>query len=708
MVKLCMRDKGLISIKNVKQLESATNCIIPDQERDDLQKIIDKYPVRLSKHVIRQIQKSEKIAYQYMPFIGELDTAGLENTWVGAFHDGVLEQMYPNRVIFLINMTCPVYCRFCFRKHKDLRNAEPPVTSDIKAAVSYVERHRLIKEILITGGDPFLNKKNLKTSINGLMQIGHVQTLRLATRSISYFPDLFLNNNRYWMGFLIEKNRELQHHGKTIEIATHFIHPHEISPQSLEIISQFVTNGIVVYIQTPLLHNCNDTGPELKELFQTLRGAGAQMHYIFMPCSPIHGNKQYTTPVSKGFLMADYLRAHLSDRAVPKICTATSIGKIDWFTSGWAVEKDKNQDDFIWIRTPYSHDYFHDIALFTKNMDNIRTNNEGTLDVQFMGKIGNDSFFLGKRDKKKHDNCFNIKKRDIKVLKLKLLDEKQFCYSIVNTGYQGVQRLHETRVQIDENFLDTGFDYINSDGKITDILINSQNDICGLIKKIAKAVKSRLKSYNVNSIRILSRQFIESPQVFTDSVIHKLAALNKLKPEQSLKLEMELWFIMPDGITKSHGILSQKLKNSGITTYCNVPLLGGINDNPALIVDIAHSLRENRIEFHHLYLAGTAIQEKWNLTHPVYMDNVIDIASDIRRECSGREIPKYIILTALGEVDYGLTSLFVKDKFKKKELKLQLNCFNTAYFKGMDNNFRYPEGVVSDKSRPIININGLA
>ncbi|MBE9543529.1 MAG: radical SAM protein, partial [Proteobacteria bacterium] len=386
-----------ISVKTVDHLEKVANIKLPETDRADMQKVIDTYPARLSMHTIRQMRVSGDVAYQYLPFTQELDVAGHTNTWIGQFHQGLLEQMYQNRVIFLLNMSCPVYCRFCFRKHKDSRNETNPTPADVKKAVAHVKNSPAIKEIVITGGDPFMNRANMAAAIDGLMEIDHVQTLRLATRSIAYYPHLFLSDDAERLGYLKRKNLELQERGKRMEVATHFIHPDEISPQSLMIISELVKSGIAVYVQTPFLNNCNDTGPELVRLFSLLRGAGAELHYLYIPCSPIHGNSIYWTPISKGIAVGNYLRAHLSDRVIPRINTATPIGKMDWHTSGWAVEPVAGNDNFMWIRTPYTPDYFKQFAPLSNEMENIRVNEEGTIDIHYMAQIGDESLFLGAR-----------------------------------------------------------------------------------------------------------------------------------------------------------------------------------------------------------------------------------------------------------------------------------------------------------------------
>ena len=275
-----------ISIKTTEQLEKVANISIPEADRDDMQKVLETYPVRLSMHTVRQMRVSGHVAYQYLPFVEELDDIGHTNTWIGQFHQGLLEQMYQNRVIFLLNMSCPVYCRFCFRKHKESRNETNPRAADVKRAVAHVAVSPAIKEIVITGGDPFMNRSNMAAAIDGLMTIDHVQTLRLATRSIAYYPHLFLADDGELLAYLKSKNLELQQHGKRMEIATHFIHPDEISPQSLAIITDLVKNGIAVYVQTPFLKDCNDQGPELVRLFSLLRGAGAEVALHLHPVQP--------------------------------------------------------------------------------------------------------------------------------------------------------------------------------------------------------------------------------------------------------------------------------------------------------------------------------------------------------------------------------------------------------------------------------------
>lgn len=705
---------GYISIKQAGQLEEEANLHIPEDRQADLQKVIEKYPVRLSRHTIRQMMVSTDVAYQYMPFVEELDSAGFVNTWIGQFHDGLLEQMYQNRVIFLLNMSCPVYCRFCFRKHKDSRNEANPTPSDVARAVAHVANSPAVKEIVITGGDPFLNRKNMAAAIDGLAEVAHVQALRLATRSVAYYPDLFLKNENEYLHYLKEKKSMLAGKGKRMELATHFIHPDEVSPESLDIISDLVRSGVAVYIQTPFLSGCNDEGPELVKLFRLLRGAGGEMHYIYIPCSPIHGNSIYWKPLSGGIDTAGYLRAHLSDRAIPSICTATPIGKMDWFSSGWAVEKVADNENFLWLRTPYTLDFFKPFAPL-KDLSNMRLNSHGTLDIQYMAQIGNEDYLLGERPAKTAPKNTPASADEIRALAAELTEQRQTARSIVNTGVDSVFRLHETRAEIGPDAGDPQLAYIQSDDRITDVVISCSGDVPGgpdVIDHLHEtgAVVARLREMDhVTAVRLRCPTFSTHPAAWSRNVINRLTDLNRLSVTRPLRLEIEAWFILPGQVTPAHRHLVRRLNDRGITVYCNVPLLGGVNDNDELMHRLAYEIRSAGMEFHHVYVGGLPVQEKWNRSRPVDSYDVVDIATRVRREGSGREIPRYIFFTPLGEADYGLTSSFVRDPAlgNDQPVKIKLGCYDLSYYKGMDAGFELPDGTGLDGDCPVVSVAGM-
>lgn len=709
----------IFEVKTVKRLENLCNIVVPPEERDSLQQVIDLYPVRLSTHAIRQMFISPGVACQYLPFVDELNPEGLVHTWVGQFFRGIIEQMYQNRVIFMLNMNCPVYCRFCFRKHKECRNQKAPKKKHVMQALLYIKNNPGIKEVLLTGGDPFMNKPTLIGSINGLLRIKHVQTLRIATRSISYYPDIFYSRNSFWLKFLKTKALELQQKGKNLEIGTHFIHPDEVSLQSLDVISELVQSGIPVYVQTPFLNECNDDPEALMKLFKPLRAAGAEMHYIFIPCSPIQGNRRFKTPISTALTIAQKLRAHLSDRAIPRMCTATATGKIDWNASGWAVERDKKDPQFLWLRTPYTLDYFESFAPILQLSKMTRINNEGTIDVKFMADIGDERFLPGERESKvasisfdeKAEQTKNTTGKSLLHLQEKVLADQRMPDHLLQTGSASLFRINKTRVEIDcqatDDHMAFNLDYIRKDESITDVLISSQKDCIDALFRVGKIVHELHNINHVRAIRLRSLKFNYSPELYSPLVIKRLAAFNNLSIINPKRLEIETQFLHSSEFHPEHKGIINSLRLKGITVYNNTPLLSFINDSGPEIQKIAYLCRAYGIEFHHLYIAGLPIQNYWSNRYPIYVNQIIDIASFVRKYGSGREIPRYIVRTGLGEVDYSVVPHFFTGD-EEGNVRVKLSAYSGEYYRKIDPTFVFPENVSTDEEgNPIVPVEGL-
>ncbi|HSO18372.1 MAG TPA: lysine 2,3-aminomutase, partial [Desulfosarcina sp.] len=187
--------------------------------------------------------------------------------------------------------------------------------------------------------------------------------------------------------------------------------------------------------------------------------------------------------------------------------------------------------------------------------------------------------------------------------------------------------------------------------------------------------------------------------------VDTLGGLNKLTIVNPLRLEIETQFIEADQLQPIHARLARQFGNKGITVYNNTPLLGRINDTPDAIHRLAYACREAGIEFHHLYVAGLPVQDRWNPDNPVALYDVVDIATRVRREGSGREVPRYIIRTVLGEVDFGLSSTIVGEG---DCLSVKLLPYDLAYFKALSEDFHWPENVSEDgEGRPVVSVNGL-
>ena len=693
-----------MAIRSAAQVEKW----VPGKTEKRLDQVLSEYPVRLSHHVIRQSMVSNPVAAQYLPFDGELDGCGHDATFEGHFKTGVVEQMYQNRMIFLLTMQCPVYCRFCFRKHKDLRHEACPTIDEIQAAVAQVQNNPNIKEVLVTGGEPLYHRLNLAVTLQGLMEVDHLDVIRIATRSVSYYPQLFLDNGGELLDYLLEYQGECRQRGKRIEIGLHFLHAHEISVQSLEVISKLVHGGIKVYLQTPFLTDVNAEGKPLSRLFSQLRRAGVEIYYIFTPCHPIHGTRRYWSDISTAIQAQTYLRAHLSDRAVPKLCTATSLGKIEWNSSGWIVDTDGDDPRNIWIRTPYTQEYFRDFIQDAEALPHVRENAEGTLDVQMMASPGEEisGINLSPGPELSIQRSLGDKgaKAPVQTLPEDILTRENSLSALVPGAIaveKGVYRTHKTRVDMD---LAEEFDlsYVKDHPKVTDIVLHGVDPKDpSALEELVEKVKS---IEHIQALRLCCPDFWRETDLWSWDWIDQILEWQDTSVTTPFRVELETWWLTPDQLGEEQILTAREWAGTGIDIYANVPLISGVNDSPETIRSLAHGFRRGEMDFHHLYVAGLSLQNQWNAEHPMEASSIIDIASDIRQFCSGREIPLYIIRTPLGEVDFGLGTTLVQGE---EGWEVSLPPYTMEYYGKICLDFALPPGAREEDRMLYIPVQGV-
>ena len=98
------------------------------------------------------------IRLQALPRTDELvDDIGLVDPLAEVPQSPVPEvvHMYPDRVAFCVAQLCPVYCRYCFRKRRDEEVGLHFNPRIIQNGIDYIASNKAIRDVLVTGGDPF-------------------------------------------------------------------------------------------------------------------------------------------------------------------------------------------------------------------------------------------------------------------------------------------------------------------------------------------------------------------------------------------------------------------------------------------------------------------------------------------------------------------------------------------------------------------------
>lgn len=242
-----------------------------------------------------------------------------ENRKTGEVRPECIARQYHDRIAFLVTDVCSMYCRHCFRKElvvdRDLQ-----FRFDMDEGLQWIQEHPEIRDVLITGGDPFvLSDDKLEHLISRLREIPHLQMIRFGTRTPISLPHRITPSLRKILS---------GRHRVPIWINTQCNHPKEITENTAQAVYDLLCCGVNVGNQAVLLKGINDDVETFRELHQKLLTVRIRPYYVFY-CEPAPGIDHFRTPVEKGAeLIRDAIRGHTTGLAQPMYVVATRIGKI--------------------------------------------------------------------------------------------------------------------------------------------------------------------------------------------------------------------------------------------------------------------------------------------------------------------------------------------------------------------------------------------
>ncbi len=217
-----------------------------------------------------------------------------------------LVHRYPDRVLFLVNEMCAMYCRYCTRSRMvgDGNHTIRPSTHE--AAFDYIRSNKKIRDVLISGGDPLtLGDGMLEYIIKTVKAIPHVEFVRIGTRIPVTLPQRVTPE----LVSMLKKYSPLW-------MSIHFNHPKEITPRVKLACNMLADSGIPMGSQTVLLKGVNDRVHIMRKLVHELLKIRVRPYYIYQ-CDPILGSSHFRTKVSVGINIIEKLRGHTTGYAVP-------------------------------------------------------------------------------------------------------------------------------------------------------------------------------------------------------------------------------------------------------------------------------------------------------------------------------------------------------------------------------------------------------
>lgn len=216
-----------------------------------------------------------------------------------------LVHRYPDRALLLATNNCATFCRYCTRR-RIVGQLEEINLSDLEPAFEYLRKNRLIRDVLISGGDPLtLSTEKLETILQEIRAIKHIEIIRIGTRIPVTLP-MRIDDELIYM---LRKYHP-------IWLSLHFTHPKEITNRVRKACIKLADSGIPMGSQTVLLKSINDSPAIIKKLMQKLLTVRVRPYYLFQ-CDLAKGISHFRTPVKKGLEIIESLRGYTSGYAVP-------------------------------------------------------------------------------------------------------------------------------------------------------------------------------------------------------------------------------------------------------------------------------------------------------------------------------------------------------------------------------------------------------
>ncbi|SEM67076.1 L-lysine 2,3-aminomutase [Pseudorhodobacter antarcticus] len=252
---------------------------------------------------------NDGVARQFLPSAAELITRPEEMTDpIGdAVHAPVpgLTHRYPDRVILHVTQTCAVYCRFCFRRETVGATGVLP-DADLEGALGYIAATPAVREVILTGGDPFtLSPRRLGAIMARLHGVPHVDMIRLHTRVPVVAPELITDGV---VAAMVGR--------AAVFVVIHTNHAQELTDAAGAALARLVNAGVPLLSQTVLLRGVNDSVAVLEALFRALIGLRVKPYYLHH-CDLARGAGHFRTTIAAGQAIMAGLRGRLSGMAIP-------------------------------------------------------------------------------------------------------------------------------------------------------------------------------------------------------------------------------------------------------------------------------------------------------------------------------------------------------------------------------------------------------
>lgn len=260
---LTFPQKDMLSSKHFVEMQ---NALSENYSKPELKLIANKIRYELNPHPAGQKNN--------IPVLNDQKLTGIQHK----YRETVL--FFPSN-----SQTCHAYCTFCFRWPQFVGIDELKFAmKETELLVKYIQKHREVSDVLFTGGDPLvMSAKKLNEYIDPLLfaDIPNLQTIRIGTKALGYWPYRFINDKD--SDELLRLFEKIVQSGKQLAFMAHFNHPQELKTKAVQIaIKRILNTGAVIRTQSPIMNHINNNVKDWVEMWKTQVNLGCIPYYMFI------------------------------------------------------------------------------------------------------------------------------------------------------------------------------------------------------------------------------------------------------------------------------------------------------------------------------------------------------------------------------------------------------------------------------------------
>jgi lysine 2,3-aminomutase len=244
-------------------------CSLMDLETDRGNDHAIRAQVIPSKYYVREMARHRRRGIHSTDFMMESETSPID----------LVTRRYPRVAIFKPYNTCAQICVYCQRNWEIDDVLCPGALASkgaIEGALRWFEKHPMVREVLITGGDAFImNDDTIEGLLKRFSRMKHVERVRFGTRTPVVLPQ------RITPKLVSILKRYLDPPNLDISIVTHYEHAYEVTPESAAAIRRLRDAGMSVYNQMVFTVE-NSRRFEAVATRLVLKRIGVDPYYTFM------------------------------------------------------------------------------------------------------------------------------------------------------------------------------------------------------------------------------------------------------------------------------------------------------------------------------------------------------------------------------------------------------------------------------------------